>query len=815
MSWADDITAFVDFDNDGTWEDVSAYLSDAEVTRGATRTESPVMRYEPGNASFTFRNEGREFDPTNLQGPYVEYGPGGASDNPEHVFVCTQRQFFGQGWTVNVASAVGQTALVRSVSAKATGATSSTTVPKPTGTVSGDKLIAFHFCDVGPLTDMGTPTGGASWGTVKASKSEGDEALQGKVWEKTAGGSEPSSYGFTQNGSADGVIIIVAIQTGTWTGGATYATPVSNPETKYFTTPANTPIGTNDLVIRAVNGTGSGSNTSSWSEPTPQEYTEGADLQSFEYTTGAIYYRNLVASSDPVGIATLIKPQRPVKLEMPVTFTATTNYVKNPSAEIDTTDIGTFTNGSVDRVDDVSRWGGFSVEVRRVATNPSFYIYGASFQTDSGITNGNQVTISAYIYIPEEAWDPGLGFMLNANTLTGSFVTGPTAPDTWHRLTLTGTVTGAVTEVQVQIWTDDVHHDGQVIAYIDGVQIEKKATASDYCDGAQPACTWSGTEHDSSSSRPASHTFGLFLGYVDQWLVQWQDPNWSIATAPATDGMKLLSRNERVAVAAVGAGEDTGARVDRILDSAGWPAGLRDIAVGDSTVQATTLEGSALDELQKVADTEIGELFINGSGVLVFRNRQALISDTRSAMPQLLLSDDDSDPQAVPYSGLGLSYDHDQFANSVIATREGGSPQTATDADAIEEANGTITYDATGMLMESDEEAQAYADWILYISKDPELRFSEVTIQVHSDPDRLIPLVLAREIGDRIKIVRNPPGGGDPIVREVFIRGIKHVLSKDLTWETTWSLQSATKVGSFLTFDHPTLSILGLNALGY
>jgi hypothetical protein len=87
-------------------------------------------------------------------------------------------------------------------------------------------------------------------------------------------------------------------------------------------------------------------------------------------------------------------------------------------------------------------------------------------------------------------------------------------------------------------------------------------------------------------------------------------------------------------------------------------------------------------------------------------------------------------------------------------------------------------------------------------------------VHAHADPTNLFPQVLAREIGDRIKVVRYPPGGGSPISREVFIRGISHETT-GATWITTWSLQSATKYGSFFALDHPVLGLLDQNALGF
>lgn len=310
--------------------------------------------------------------------------------------------------------------------------------------------------------------------------------------------------------------------------------------------------------------------------------------------------------------------------------------------------------------------------------------------------------------------------------------------------------------------------------------------------------TWNGT------------TYPVFRGFVDQWDVDWVANVHSVVTVPATDGFKVLANKRRSAVTPVGAGETTGARINRILNSAGWPVADRVIATGNSTVQATDLSGDALSELQQVAETELGELYINGSGQVVFRNRQALITDSRSANLQAVFGDSDPSPFETK-----LNTDDATLWNEVLATRVDGIEQPQGDAASQAEFM-TRTFQKTDLLLQTDVEVNNYAGWILYVSKDPEVRFDAITVHAHADPDTLMPQVLGREIGDRIRIVRRGvPGGGSDITRDVFVRGISHEIGQ-ATWTTTWVLQSATKYGSFLTFDHSSLGLLNSgNAYGY
>jgi hypothetical protein len=87
----------------------------------------------------------------------------------------------------------------------------------------------------------------------------------------------------------------------------------------------------------------------------------------------------------------------------------------------------------------------------------------------------------------------------------------------------------------------------------------------------------------------------------------------------------------------------------------------------------------------------------------------------------------------------------------------------------------------------------------LALSSKPEQRFVSMTINVLKDPWRLFPQVLERQIGDMIQIIRRPPGGGAPIVKNVIIRGIHHEIGQ-VSWKTTWQFQAADKFDDVVPF---------------
>lgn len=305
----------------------------------------------------------------------------------------------------------------------------------------------------------------------------------------------------------------------------------------------------------------------------------------------------------------------------------------------------------------------------------------------------------------------------------------------------------------------------------------------------------------------------LFRGFVDAWT-----PGYPVAGKDAvtvltgTDGTKVLAGIDLEAVAPVGAGEDAGARIDRILDAAGWPDDLRDLDVGLTTLQATDLGAAAWSEVLLTADTEIGEVYFDGSGALVFRNRDAVRSEARSSTPQAVFGDDDLDPGELPYADIGIANDDEQLANLVRIQRVGGVEQIA--QDVVSQARYLVrTFERSDLLLETDAEAADYAAFVLELLKTPEPRFEGLVLAPQKDPAALYPHALGRELGDRITVRLRPPGGYT-LERDVLIRGIAHAWTT-ASWSTSWALQDTSRFDQFLTLDSAEFGLLDTARLAY
>jgi hypothetical protein len=169
----------------------------------------------------------------------------------------------------------------------------------------------------------------------------------------------------------------------------------------------------------------------------------------------------------------------------------------------------------------------------------------------------------------------------------------------------------------------------------------------------------------------------------------------------------------------------------------------------------------------------------------------------------------------LPYASVSRANDDTTLANDIQITRNGGTLQEATAAASVATYLFPRTYARSDVLLLSDTEAKAYAQWVLYISKTTEDRFETLTLLPKRDPQDLWPQVLGREIGDRIQIWRRPPGS-TTITRDCFIRGMTHTFDAAAhTWQTDFTLQDANRYSGFMILDSTTSGLLDVDALAY
>jgi hypothetical protein len=247
--------------------------------------------------------------------------------------------------------------------------------------------------------------------------------------------------------------------------------------------------------------------------------------------------------------------------------------------------------------------------------------------------------------------------------------------------------------------------------------------------------------------------YDLFHGYIEAYDLEIMRSNGGArAHITVADAFKVLSR---AVVSGTFAEQKTETRIGAILDAIGWPAGDRTLATGYARTQAVTLTNvSVLSHLQQVVADERGALFISRDGKVIFQDRyHRLRPDTASVMT---LGDGGGAEHL--YTDVSFVLDDTRIVNDARVTRTGGTEQSSTDSTS--QTNYYRRAFSSGGLQATDGYALAVADFMTERYKQPLLHARTLAINPEVNAATLWPLVLARDIGDRLTVRRRPPGGG-------------------------------------------------------
>lgn len=249
------------------------------------------------------------------------------------------------------------------------------------------------------------------------------------------------------------------------------------------------------------------------------------------------------------------------------------------------------------------------------------------------------------------------------------------------------------------------------------------------------------------------------------------------------------------------AGDTPGARFTRILDAVAFPTGLRDLDAGAVTLQSADLGGTALEHLQKVADSEFGAFYVTADGTVRLEGRHASLNEASAAT-----FGDADDGVELGYTGYVPEYGDELLRNRVTVSRAGGVAQTVTDTASVGEY---LVHDWTrdGLLHDSDAVSYDAAAFLVSEYKEPKERVVSLTVAPTGDPARLWPAVLARELTDRVTARRRPQGIGPAIDQLSVVEGIRWTVAAH-HWICDLAL-SPTFAGRFLQLDNPGTTIEG------
>ena len=227
------------------------------------------------------------------------------------------------------------------------------------------------------------------------------------------------------------------------------------------------------------------------------------------------------------------------------------------------------------------------------------------------------------------------------------------------------------------------------------------------------------------SAAYAGTTYYLFSGYTTDYAYSYdQAENVGYVDISASDAFRLFNLAAVNTITGQAAGQDTGTRISKILDTVEFPTSMRELDTGDSNTQADpATRRTSLSAIQNCEIVEQGAFYLSAEGNTVFKNRSNTISSAGDASIAF------NQTGGIPYKNLKFAFDDKLIVNQANVTRVGGTTQTHVDLDSVATYfPHSITY--SDLVAETDAECADIAALYVSTRATTTIRIDEMTVDL-------------------------------------------------------------------------------------
>ena len=269
-------------------------------------------------------------------------------------------------------------------------------------------------------------------------------------------------------------------------------------------------------------------------------------------------------------------------------------------------------------------------------------------------------------------------------------------------------------------------------------------------------------------------TYSLFSGFITSYVNTQPKDATEVAytTITAVDAFRLASNAQISTVSGASAGNLSGTRINQILDQIDWPATMRDIDAGLTTLQADPgTARTSLDAMTTVATSEYGALYVNTDGEFVFQDRSVTAGSIGGTVTTF-----NDDGTGIAYANAMWKLDDDLIFNSAQVSRTGGSPQSAINQASIDKYF-IHSYNLQDLLMQTDAIALDYARSYVASRAETSVRCDGIELDLYtSNYNAGIIAALELDFFDPIRVVTTQPGGST-LDRTLQIFGVANTIT--------------------------------------
>jgi hypothetical protein len=300
-------------------------------------------------------------------------------------------------------------------------------------------------------------------------------------------------------------------------------------------------------------------------------------------------------------------------------------------------------------------------------------------------------------------------------------------------------------------------------------------------------------------------SYYLFSGYTTEYIYSYdQAENVSYVDINATDAFRLFNLAAINTVTGQAAGQDTGTRIGKILDTVDFPNSMRTLDIGNSNTQADpATRRTSLSAIQNCEIVEQGAFFLSAEGNAIFKNRSNTIQSADGTPIEF------NQTGGIPYKNLKFAFDDKLIVNQANVTRIGGTTQTDIDVDSVATYfPHSITY--SDLVAETDTDSLNIARIYVGTRSTTTIRIDEMTIDLL---DTSVPTgtILNLDYFTNV-LISNIQPDGSTITKNLQIQGV------------AWDITPSRWFGAFTTLEpitdgfiigNSTYGVIGEDILSY
>jgi hypothetical protein len=276
-------------------------------------------------------------------------------------------------------------------------------------------------------------------------------------------------------------------------------------------------------------------------------------------------------------------------------------------------------------------------------------------------------------------------------------------------------------------------------------------------------------------------TYPIFSGFITSYTTTTpKNANDVVySTIQAIDAFRLAQNAQISTVAGTPAGQLSGARINALLDAIDWPASMRDVDAGLTTMQADPgTARTSLAAMQTVETSEYGALYVDAAGSFVFQDRNVTAGST-GATPTVF-NDNGTD---ISYFNAVWRLDDTLVYNSASVTRTGGTAQVAINQPSIDKYF-IHSYNQQNLLMQTDAVALDYAQAYVASRAETSIRCDAIQLDLYTDNYTAGTVAaLGLDYFDPVTITTNQPGGST-LTKTLQVFGVAQSITPN-SWKTT------------------------------